>query len=410
MTITMKNSTPNLSEIKSFLSSSDSIQFKSKDRAERNEWIQKVIMKHKYLKCSKKIKSLLRKYIIKMTSISKPQLTRLIKKYKTEGTLKPKHYERNSFSVVYTKSDVELLASVDNAHDCLSAPATIRIMKSEYDDHSKNNFERLKNISVSHLYRLRSTDRYRFKAKTFSKTNPTKVNIGDRCKPEPNGKPGFLCVDTVHQGDKDKEKGVYHVNIVDMVTQFEFIGSVKAISQNFMKKILADLIAQFPFQIIEFHADNGSEYINHTIAKLLNNLLIDLTRSRPRKSNDNALIESKNGAIIRKHMGYVHIPSKKADQVNKFYQEHFNTYLNYYRPCAFPEIKIDKKGKERKYYPHDNYMTPYEKLKSIPNVEKYLKPTTDFKKIDVEISKISPTDYAKKMQSEKYKLFKNILK
>ena len=144
------------------------------------------------------------------------------------------------------------------------------------------------------------------------------------------------------------------------------------------------------------------------MAELLNKLLIKLTKSRPKKSNDNALVESKNGSVIRKHMGYMHIPRGKADLVNKFYQNYFNTYLNYHRPCAFAEIKVDKKGKERKIYPKDNYMTPYEKLKSLENAEQYLKPGITFEELDKTAYAMSHTDYAKKMQKEKQILFKNL--
>jgi transposase InsO family protein len=384
------------------------MEFKSISREDRNEWIQKVIIGYKYLKCSRSDKGMLRKYIVRMTGISKSQSTRLIEEYKRRGTLKPKEYERHKFERVYTRGDIELLADLDNAHECLAGPATINIIKHDYDNFKRIEYERLRNISVAHLYRLRTTDRYKFRAKTFTKTNPVKRNIGERRKPEPNGKPGYLCVDTVHQGDKNGEKGAYHINLVDMVTQNEFVGSVEAISEQYMKKILADLLEKFPYTIIEFHADNGSEYINKIVAELLNKLLIRLTKSRPRKSNDNALVESKNGSVIRKHMGYLHIPRGKVNLVNEFYQNYFNNYLNYHRPCAFAEIKIDSKGKERKIYPKDNYMTPYEKLKSLENAEQYLKPGITFEDLDNIAYAMSHTDYAKKMQKEKQILFKNL--
>ena len=147
---------------------------------------------------------------------------------------------------------------------------------------------------------MRDTSRYRERALFYSKTKPTKVPIGERRKPEPNGKPGYLCVDTVHQGDKDGKKGVYHINMVDMATQYEFVGAVEAISENFMTPILIELLKQFPFTIIEFHSDNGSEYVNRTVAELLNRLLIKLTKTRPRHSNDNGLAETKNGGCYQK--------------------------------------------------------------------------------------------------------------
>lgn len=409
MTITMTNSKNLcLSAINDFLSKPLPVEFKSISRADRNEWIQKVIMDYRYLKCSRSDKGMLRKYIMRMTGISESQLTRLIEEYRRRGTLKPKEYERHKFERIYTKGDIELLAELDNAHECLAGPATINIIRSDYENFGRSEYVRLRNISVAHLYRLRATDRYKFRAKTFTKTNPAKRNIGERLKPEPNGKPGYLCVDTVHQGDKDGEKGAYHINLVDMVTQNEFVGSVEAISERYMENILADLLEKFPYTIIEFHADNGSEYINRIVAELLNKLLIRLTKSRPRKSNDNALVESKNGSVIRKHMGYLHIPRGKARLVNEFYQNYFNNYLNYHRPCAFAEIKVDKKGKERKIYPKDNYMTPYEKLKSLENAQQYLKPGITFEDLDKIAYAVSHTDYAQKMQKAKQILFKNL--
>ncbi len=411
MMITMTNSkNPSLSELGDFLSRTPIIEFKSISKKDRNKWIQDVIMDYHYLKCSRKDKGVLRSYIMRMTGISKSQLTRLISNYKKQGSMKPKEYRRNKFEKVYTQKDIELLAELDNAHERPSGPAIIKIMQSDYNDFGKTDYERLKDISVSHLYRLRDTGRYKFRAKTFTKTNPTKVGIGERQKPEPKGIPGYLSVDTVHQGDQDGEKGVYHINLVDMVTQSEFVGSVEAISERYMEKILTELLEKFPYVIIEFHADNGGEYINKIVAKLLNKLLIKLTKSRPRKSNDNALVESKNGSVIRKHMGYIHIPRGKAYLVNEFYQNYFNTYLNYHRFCAFPQIKVDKKGKEVKTYPQENYMTPYGKLKSLPNAEQYLKPGISFNDLDKIAYAESHTDYAKKMQKAKQELFKNINK
>lgn len=407
----MNNSTVlSLTEIKDFLESSEPINFQCKSQTDRNDWIQLVIMRHKYLKCRKKHKIILRRYIMKMTGLSKSQTTRLIAEYKKRGTLKLREYRRCSFEKIYTKADVELLVSVDNAHKRLSGPATKKILKDEYCLFGRIGFERLKNISVSHLYRLRGTPRYRERAIVYSKTKPTKVPIGERRKPEPNGKPGFLCVDTVHQGDKDGKKGIYHINMVDMATQYEFVGAVEAISENFMKKILAELLEKFPFVIIEFHSDNGSEYINRTVVELLNKLLIQLTKTRPRHSNDNGLAETKNGAVIRKHMGYIHIPQKNAEPINRFYLKYFNDYLNYHRPCAFATTITDKKGKERKIYPHSGYQTPYECLKSLTGAEKYLKNGTTFKELDKKAYTMSHTEYAEMMQKEKQKMFKNLFK
>ncbi len=138
--------------------------------------------------------------------------------------------------------------------------------------------------------------------------------------------------------------------------------------------MIALLLEGFPFEIRGFHSDSGSEYVNHDVAQLLNKLHVEFTKSRPRQTNDNALVESKNGAVIRKLMGYSHIPQKHATAINRFYTEALNPYLNFHRPCYFAVDTIDAKGKVRKTYPHAQIMTPWEKLQSIPGYASLLKP------------------------------------
>ena len=86
--------------------------------------------------------------------------------------------------------------------------------------------------------------------------------------------------------------------------------------------------------------------------------MIELTKSRARQSNDNALVECKNGAVVRKYLGYIHIPQRWAPAINRFTIAFLNPYLNYHRPCFFPEIATDKKGKQIKRYPYRCMMTP----------------------------------------------------
>jgi len=135
---------------------------------------------------------------------------------------------------------------------------------------------------------------------TFEKTKPRQVAIGERRKPQPNGEPGFIRIDTVHQGDLDKVKGVYYINAVDEVTQFQIVCSVERISEQYLVPIVERMLKEFPFVIKGFHSDNGSEYVNKNIARLLQKLLVEFTRSRSRKSNDNGLVESKNARVLRK--------------------------------------------------------------------------------------------------------------
>ena len=124
-------------------------------------------------------------------------------------------------------------------------------------------------------------------------------------------------MDSVHVGDRDGAKGIYLINLVDEVTQFEFVGAVVGISERFLLPLLEGLLLSFPFPILGFHADNGSEYINHRVAALLDKLRVErFTKSRARNSNDNALVEGKNANVVRRWFGHDHIPQRFAPGVN----------------------------------------------------------------------------------------------
>jgi transposase InsO family protein len=299
-----------------------------------------------------------------------------------------------------------LLAKTDDLHGRLNGIATKLILKKEYREFNKQEYQRISNISVSHIYNFRKTKKYFYGTLTYTKTHPVKRNIGDRRKPQPNGKPGYIRVDSVHQGDRNGEKGVYYINSVDEVTQWQIVMSTEKISEAYLLPIVQMMLEQYPFKIIEFHTDNGSEYINKYLVQLLNKLLIKLTKNRSRKTTDNALAESKNN-IIRKHMGYFYIHQKYAPIINDFMVKIFNPYLNFHKPCAYATISMDTKGKEKRTYKHKDYKTPYGKLISLPNFKGYLKPGI-LEDLEKTAHCMSDNDYAVIVQREKEKLFNKI--
>jgi len=231
------------------------------------------------------------------------------------------------------------------------------------------------------------------------------VHIGERRRPDPQGKPGYLRVDTVHQGDREGEKGVYNINTIDEVTQWEILGCVERINEHHLVPVLIELLRQYPFRILGFHADSGGEYINKAVAKLLDKLHAEFTKSRVRKTNDQALVEGKNGSIVRKQMGYNYIDQGEAGKIHAFYARTLNVYLNFHRPCGFATEFVDRKGKIRKRY--DSYLTPFEKLKSLPKAEQYLRRGVTMEKLEKIASAHSDTEYAKRVQREKAKLFRS---
>ncbi len=195
---------------------------------------------------------------------------------------------------------------------------------------------------------------------------------------------------------------------MDEVTQWEVVGCAEGISERFLVPVLEALLHQFPFRIQGFHSDNGSEYVNHTVARLLNKLLIEFTRSRPNRSQDNGLVEGKNGAVIRKHIGYGHIPGKHAERVQKFFTAHFNPYLNFHRPCGFATVVEGARGKRKKVYRAKDYATPYEKLKSLPKAASFLKPGVTLDRLEQQAKRMSDTDAAQKMRQAKAALLRAV--
>ena len=394
------------SQITDFLKASAGIEFAGQSRAEVYGWVERTLVNQEYGRQGKKARGAIRAYLSKVTGLSLAQMARLIRAYIETGRVTTTAYQRHRFSTKYQRADVSLLAEVDRAHELLSGPATQRILKREYAEFGDRKFARLAEISVGHLYNLRHSAAYRKVAAVFEWTRPSAVSIGERRRPEPNGQPGYLRVDTVHQGDWGGEKGVYHINAVDTVTQWQVVGCVCRISERFLIPVLEAILHQFPFRLRGFHTDNGSEYVNGTVAKLLGKLLIEFTKSRSCRSQDNALVEGKNGAVIRKLMGYGHIPGEHAERVHQFYAAHLNPYLNYHRPCGFATVTLDARGKRQRKYKLPDYATPYEKLKLLPQAEEYLKPGVSLAQMDKAAHSMSDTAWARHMGAAKAKLLR----
>ena len=395
-----------LDQIEAFLNASEEVRFEGENREQIYGWVEQVLRQQQHQKQGRKARGLLRRYLEKMTGLSRAQVTRLIARYRANGELQPVHYRRHRFPQRYTRADIELLATVDEAHETLSGPATRRILQREYQDYGKPEYQRLASISVAHLYNLRHQQRYRERRLNYTKTRPTAVSIGERRRPDPQGQPGYLRVDTVHQGDRPGAKGVYHINAVDEITQWEIVSATARISEAWLEPVLAAMLRQFPFPILGFHSDNGSEFINQTVARLLNKLLIEQTKSRPRHSNDNGLVETKNGAVIRKHMGYGYIPAEHAEPIQEFYSAHLNPYLNYHRPCAQADIEVDEKGRQQRHY--RRYQTPLETLLALSPPTPDLRPGLTRAVLQRIAAAVSDTEAAQRMQQAKAKLFERL--
>jgi len=357
-----------IEQVEQFLSGCLQIEFtKSGDDSERYEHISRVLKRFDYPRQGKREKGVLLKYLQVTSGYSRAQVTRLAAQWfanRLGTTPLSKRYRAPAapFARKYTAIDIALLAEMDKANEDVCGPAIAHLLQRAYSVYGDARYERLAGLSVSHLYNLRKSSGYRALRVVFTKTNPVCNSIGVRKVPRPKGRVGFVRIDTVHQGDLDGIKGVYHITCVDEVSQWQVEACVQGISEAFLLPVLELIIEQFPFVVLGFHSDNGSEYINGPVAKILEKLRIEQTKSRSRHSNDNALAESKNASVVRKHMGYEHIPQQYAKPINAFYLETFNHWLNFHRPCMYATEIISPKGKVVKRYKDEDVKTPLECL------------------------------------------------
>ena len=195
---------------------------------------------------------------------------------------------------------------------------------------------------------------------------------------------------------------------MDGVIQFQLVPTCEKISEAYLLPVIRQLLDEYPFAILGFHADNGSEYINYQVAGLLETLRVEFTTSRPRHSNDTALAESKYGAVVRKHLGSAQIPPHGAGLVNDFCANYLNPYVNFHRPCFFPKTITDAKGKERKRDRYEEMKTPYEKLKSLPYASQYLKLGITVEQLNAQAARMSDNDAAVALNHARRKLFQAI--
>jgi transposase InsO family protein len=405
MIISMKNwERLTLAEMEEFVRGSRTAILAVQEQEAVYRFLEMLLKAQGYRRLKKSDKGIVRRFAIKVLGLSRAQVTRLICQWMRNHSIQKQPVRRTRFARRYTAQDVALLADVDAAHEDLSGPAIRHVLHREFTAYGKAAYERLAGISVSHIYNLRHSERYRQSRVRMHHTQARGVSIAERRKPDPQGKPGYLRVDTVHQGQHDGQPGVYHINAVDTVTQWQVIGCVETICERDLIPVLEAMFHQFPFRILGFHSDNGSEFLNHRVEKMLNKLLVEFTKSRAYRTTDNALVEGKNGAVVRKHIGYGAIGAEHATAFQKFYTAYFNPYLNYHRPCGFADIQTRARGHKRRVYHSDDYQTPYEKLISLADWQQFLKDGVTVEFLRDQAQQMSDTEAARRMQKAKLAL------
>ena len=399
-----------IEQLRAFVEGNEAVDFQSRDRGEAYGFARATLERFGYRRLGKRDKGVVLRFLVAATGISRQQMERLVRQWRDTGAIRDRRGGNRGrpFARRYAAADIRLLAEVDEAFGQMSGLATREVLRRQLEVFGDARFARLATISNGHVYNLRNSATYRAKRTLWTKTRPATAAIGLRQAPEPEGRPGFVRVDTVHQGDRDGVKGLYLINLVDEVTQHEFVGAAVGISERFLLPLLEGLLLSFPFPILGFHADNGSEYINHRVARLLDKLRAEFTKSRARRSNDNALVEGKNANVVRKWFGHDHIPQRFADDVNRFAQGTLSPFLNFHRPCLFATEHRDGKGRIRRKYLARDVMTPYARLRSLADAERFLKPGLGFALLDAVAAAETDLEAARRVQAGRRELFLRI--
>ena len=391
-----------LAEMEEFVTTSRQVTWSAVEPGSVYKLIERVLKAQQYRRLSKGQRGVVRRFLAKITALSRAQLTRLIRRWTDTRRIEREPPRRPTFHRRYTDADIVCLAEVDAVHEDLSGPAVRHLCQRAWEVFGNEQFHRLSGISASHIYNLRRSAAYRKVRVRVAHTKGSKVSIGERRQPNPKGRPGYLRVDTVHQGQHDGKAGVYHLNAVDTVTQWQVVGATETISEQHLIPVLEAMLHQFPFRILGFHCDNGSEFLNYTVVQLLNKLLVEeFTKSRAYRTTDNALVEGKNGAVVRKQIGYGPIGAEHAEAFQKFYTAYFNPYLNFHRPCGYATIATNARGKRKRSYRHRDYRTPYEKLVSLEEWTTHLKTGVTAEGLQQRSRCLSDTEAARRMQKAK---------
>lgn len=400
MTITMDDSRiTSIAQLTEFLKGSQKIPFSLENESigKKYAFIDETIRKFQYRKLPKSEKKIILWYLQKTTGYKKERVYQLVGRAE-KGSLRKALYQRVKPHRIYTTIDIKLLEKTDELHLRLSEDATKEILRREHEVFGKKEYQTISRVSHAHISNLRHAETYR--SFWINHTKARQVTIGATRPPENFGRPGSIRIDSVSQKD------VYHINSVDEITQWEVVFCVPQISERYMIPALEDIFSQYPFIIFNFHSDRGHETINYRVAELLQRLLIKQTKSRSYHSEDNALVETKNGSVVRKNFGWEHIDQSLTDDINSYLKNFFNPYLNFHRPCGYPTIQTDEKGKKKKVYAI--YQTPYEALKQITEARNFLRPGQSFEKLDTIAYSHSDNEFAAIMREEERKLFQKI--
>lgn len=185
-------------------------------------------------------------------------------------------------------------------------------------------------------------------------------------------RPGFVEADLVaHCGDNVGGSYLNTLTMVDVATGWTECMALPFRDQETVLPAIQQASQQFPFPLLGLDTDNGSEFLNYALLNYCRRQAITFTRSRPYKKNDQCHVEQKNGAIVRKFIGYDRFEGVQPCRLLTELYGHLRLYINFYQPCL--KLVEKKRVGARVIRKYDQAQTPYQRVlaaKSIPDAVK----------------------------------------
>jgi hypothetical protein len=168
--------------------------------------------------------------------------------------------------------------------------------------------------------------------------------------------PGFFEMDMVaHCGKSVAGSHVHSLVLTDIASGWTVAGAMVVREQTLVTVTVEDMRTRLPFPLLGLDVDNDSAFINQTVVGYGKDRKIELTRSRAYKKNDQAWIEQKNGAVVRRMVGYGRLEGNKAVAVLAELHESARLYVNFFLP-SFKLISKSRDGaKVAKKLRHASY-------------------------------------------------------
>lgn len=226
--------------------------------------------------------------------------------------------------------------------------------------------EKLVKISPATIDRYLRKDKEALRLKGKSLTKPinslkSRIPIRTFYTSEERKKPGFWQTDTVHHcGQTTQGQYLHTLTATDIFSGWIELRSLLNNAQKWTFEALSDINDSTILPVIEFHPDNGSEFINNATEKWCKDNGIVFTRSRDRRKNDNCFVEQKNGAVVREYVGYDRLEGLEEQALLEDVYRQLTPLLNFFMPTQKLKSKTRVGSKEIKVY--DDPKSPFQRL------------------------------------------------